>query len=334
MMFSSYHKFTKGKDLTQYKKEELACILGKGVKDDDHNLTGLNMQEYFNTKRESKKLLINKQDDTPSNEDPIIISDNEVSKIIPDKIDMDIKTENVNHSIIDAMDSEIKTEQTNDFTSPKKKKRESQLSKQTVEPANECNDVELKKKKKKSKESVDDNVNDVDTSKKKKRKSKTLTDENVDSVEYLESECTSNDDKESEEQEDLVLTHKYQNLVDLLIENSSAGKKYCTDPPSSLFEKRMKKFTNTVKNEWSTTVCSEIKPANEEPKLEKPIILNPDDKNFIRDFEAQKSKVLESIIKRQEVAKYVNEKSMFIAKHGDVLFFGSNLNDIKGYGDW
>lgn len=334
MLFFSYHKFTKGKDLTQYKKEELACILGKGTKDDDHNLDSLNMQEYFKIKQKSKNFLLNKQDITPSNEDLSSFSENESNTSINDKKNTDIKTSELEFNNSYAIDSEINNvESVSKFTPTKKKKRESLLSKQTVEPLNECNDVELKKKKKKEKEPIDDNVDDVDISIKKKKKSKIPTHENVDNVEQVGSECNSNDDKVTEEQKELVLTHKYQNLVDLLIENSSAGKKYCTHSPSSLFEKRMKEFADSVKNQYSTTVCSELKPANEEQKLNS-IILNPDDKNFIRDFEAQKSKVLESIVKRQEMSKYVNEKSMFIAKHGDVIFFGSNLNDIKGYGDW
>jgi len=59
-MFFSYHKFTKGKDLTQYKRDELTCILGKGVKDNGETLNGLNMEEYFKTKKERLKLKIDK----------------------------------------------------------------------------------------------------------------------------------------------------------------------------------------------------------------------------------------------------------------------------------
>jgi Pin2-interacting protein X1 len=325
MLFSSYHKFTKGKDLTQYKKEELACILGKGVKDDDQNLSGLNMQEYFKNKHESKKLLINKQYDIPSNEDPTRISNDETNK--------NIKTGKVECNISDAIDSEEKiVEQVNNFTPIKKKKCDTQLSKQTVKPPNECNEAELKTKKKKSKESINDNVNDVDLSKKIK-KSQMPTNENVDSIKCLESECNSNNNKETQKQEELVLSYKYQNLVDLLIENSSAGKKYCTDS-NSMFEKKIKEFIDTVKSQHSITVSTEINQTNEELKSNKPLTLNPDDKNFVKDFEAQKSKVLESIKKRQEVSKYVNDKSMFIAEHGNILFFGSNMNEIKGYGDW
>lgn len=326
--------------MTQYKKEELTCILGKGVKDDDDKSNGLNMQEYFKTKQESKKLLTNKQDNTPSNKDPIWISNDETKKNINLKKDKNIKTKEVNNSISDAIDSEEKAvEHVNNFTPIKKKKREPQLSQKTIEPShelsNECNDDESKTKKKKSKESIGDNVDDVDLiNKKKNKKSKMSTNENVDSVKCLESECNSTNNKEIQKQEELVLSHKYQSLVDLLIENSSAGKKYCADSSSPLFEEKMKEFVDTVKKQYSTAVCSEIKPANDELKLNKPLILNPDDKNFIRDFETQKSKVLDSIMKRQEVSKYVNDKSMFIAKHGDILFFGSNINDIKGYGDW
>jgi len=137
-----------------------------------------------------------------------------------------------------------------------------------------------------------------------------------------------------EQESELVLTHKYQHLVDLLIENSSAGKKYCKDMMNPSFEKEIKEFEDIVKHECLTTVGFIGTEHIEKVSTYKPIVLNPDNENFIKDFEAQKFQVLESIAKRQEVSKYINEKSMFIAKHGNVLFFGSNINDIKGYGNW
>lgn len=314
IIYFSYHKFTKGKDLTQYKKEELACILGKGIKDDDQSSSGLDMKEYFKTKRDSKKLVIDKKD-TSINEDVII--DDKLNERITAKEDPATKID----------DHEINT------IPPKKKKLESKLIKDPKTlPSNECkNSVELKKKKKKSKTLSVEVTNNIDQLKTKE--SKALTSENADVEESNSSEKTKND-KITLKEVELVLTHKYQHLVDLLIENSSAGKKYCKDMKNPSFEKEMKAFEDSVKHQCSTTVGSTETEHIEKIPSYKPIILNPNDDNFIRDFEAQKSKVLENVVKHQEVSKYINEKSMFIAKHGNVLFFGSNINDIKGYGDW
>lgn len=242
IIFFSYHKLTKGKDLTQYKREELTCILGKGVKDNVESLNGLNMKDYFESKKERKKLKIDKHDTSSSVEDCSVINDNNVQEEIALNLG-EISKEDDNETLV---------------------------------------------------------KNDID-----------------------------------EEDSELVLTHKYQNLVDLLIENSSAGSKFCKDSPSPLFQKKMKEFADSVSRQCSTTVGStEIKSSSKKETNLKLITLNPDDKNFIKDFEEQKSKTLEIIAKRQQLAKYVNEKSMFIANHGDVLFFGSNINDIKGYGEW
>lgn len=192
------------------------------------------------------------------------------------------------------------------------------------------NDEEPEKKKKKSKTLANKNV---EQSKKTEKQIKSCTDEN--DLDCYNSEHNSNDlITDAEQSSDLVLTHKYQNLVDLLIENSSAGKKFCKDLPNCLFEKKMKEFADSVKRQYATKVDSTEVKCTEKLISNKPKTLDPDDKNFVQDFEAQKSKTLEIISKRQEMAKYINEKSMFMAQHGDILFFGSNLNDIKGYGDW
>lgn len=318
IIYFSYHKFTKGKDLTQYKKEELACILGKGIKDDDLSSNGLNMIEYFKAKRDSKKLVLDNHD-TLSNVDVII--DDKLNERITAKEDLTTKTD----------DHEINT------IPSKKKKLESKLINDVeILPPNECNNnIELKKKKKKSKTLPTEDANNVNESKRKKKKLKSLASKDVVIEESNSSEKTKNDKKTVKEKEpELVLTHKYQHLVDILIENSSAGKKYCKGMVNPSFEKEMKDFVDSVKHQYSTIVsCNETEHI-EKVLSSKPIILNPDDENFIKDFEAQKSQVLENIVKHQEVSKYINEKSMFIAKHGNVLFFGSNINDIKGYGDW
>jgi len=305
-----YHKFTKGKDLTQYKKEELACILGKGVKDDDENLNGLNMKEYFESKKEHKKLQKDKHDTSSSNEDN-------------NNLDEEI-------SIKDETETQTEEQEVNTMLLKKNKRKAKQLKDTELIPLN-ADETQLKKKKKKEKEKelICEKNDDIEVSKKKTKKNKLSINENLDEISKENDEKTLviNDSE-------LVLTHKYQNLVDLLIENSSAGTKFCKDSPSPLFQKKMKKFADSVAHQCSTTVGStEIKSSKKETTLN-PITLNPDDENFIKDFEEQKSKSLEIIAKRQQLAKYVNEKSMFIANHGDVLFFGSNINDIKGYGEW
>lgn len=185
----------------------------------------------------------------------------------------------------------------------------------------------------------------VNNEEQKKKKSKLKVSENIDmefdndcnsdNIEKTVSDCNNYEEIVTKQDSELVLTHKYQSLVDLLIENSSAGKKYSNEASSPLFEKKMKEFADSVKRQLATKVSSsEIKSVNVESVLENSKTLNPNDKNFINDFEIHKSKALESASKRQDVTKYVNDKSMFIANHGDVLFFGSNINDIKGYGDW
>lgn len=224
-----------------------------------------------------------------------------------------------------------------DIDQLKKKKK----SKKLVETVNNSK----QSIKNKSELLVDMYVNNVEQ--KKKNKSKLHVTENID-MECDYNDCNSDNTKETaincnnyeeeivtEQDSELVLTHKYQSLVELLIENSSAGKKYSKEAPSPLFEKKMKEFADSVKHQLATTVnSSETKPVTDESVSGKSKTLNPDDKNFINNFEIQKFKALESASKRQDVTKYVNDKSMFIAKHGDVLFFGSNINDIKGYGDW
>lgn len=382
-MFFSYHKFTKGKDLTQYKQEELMCIVGKGVKDDDdENSKNLNIKDYFKLKRENKKIQTAKNG-LSSNENSMYVNiDDEANERITVTEDTNMCI-NVNKSKINV-------------PSPPKKKYDSQFSKE-IEMAlpNECDDVKLKKKKKKMKAMASEESDDkegakekvinipfivedqidqlkkekkskklveiVDNSKQlkknkselhidvcvnnveqKKKKSKLKVTENIDmecddcnsdNTKETVSNCNNYEELVTKQDSELVLTHRYQNLVDLLIENSSAGKKYSNKAPSPLFEKKMKEFADSVKRQLATKVSSsETKPESVSVNSK---TLNPEDKNFINDFETHKSKALESAeSKRQDGTKYVNDKSMFIANHGDVLFFGSNINDIKGYGDW
>lgn len=284
----------------------MACILGKGVKEDDQSANSLDMKEYFKTKLKSKKLQLDKYD-TSNNEDATVV------------------VEEANEQItVISMSDETKTdEHESNVIPPKKKKRESKLINEIdVLPSspNECEHV-VEAKKKSLKVLASEETDDIEQSKKKKSLiiKDTKVDEGIDSGDS--DKC--NDVKEPVSE--LVLTHKYQNLVNLLIENSSAGTKYFKGSTNDLlFEEKMKEFTNNVKQQYMTTVGS---------METKPTVLNPDNKNFVKDFESQKSKALENVSKRQEVSKYINEKSMFIAKHGDVLFFGSNINDIKGYGD-
>jgi hypothetical protein len=312
-MFFSYHKFTKGKDLTQYKKEELACILGKGVKDDDESLNGLNMKEYFESKKERKKLQIDKHDTSSSNED-----NNTMEEAI---------------SIKDESETQTEEQEVNTMLLKKNKRRAKQLKDTELIPLN-SDEIQFKKKKKKEKELICEKNDDIEVSKNKTKKNKLTTNKNLDEISKEDDNKTLVKNDVDEQNSELVLTHKYQNLVDLLIENSSAGTKFCKDSPNPLFQKKMKEFADSVAHQCSTTVGStEIKSSKKETTLN-PITLNPDSENFTKDFEEQKSKTLEIIAKRQQLAKYVNEKSMFIANHGDVLFFGSNINDIKGYGEW
>lgn len=273
------------------------------------------MKEYFKTKRENKTIKIDKSD-TSNNEDTPIINLEETNEKISATL----------HSETNIDEHEIK------IIPLKKKKCESKLTTKI----DELNNVEVIKKKKKSKDLIIENVDDVEKSKSKKiKKLKSENVENVSKSVNSESNSNHNINTVKEPHSELVLTHKYQHLVDLLIENSSAGKKFYKDLPDTLFDNRMKEFEDNVKHQYAITICSpDIKSTDEESISCKSTSLNPDDKNFIKDFEAQKSKVLEIIAKRQEVSKYINEKSMFIAKHGDILFFGSNINDIKGYGDW
>lgn len=317
-MFFSYHKFTRGKDLTQYKSEELTCILGKGVKDDGQILNGLNMKEYFKSKKERSKIKKDNHDTSPSVKDSMINNNDDLHEEIIVKENKETETENeINTMLL------------------KKNKRRAKQMKETDFVLPNYDDIQLEKKKKKTKGLSCENIEDDESSKKKTKKSKLPINEDLDDNSEENNKTIEENDADVQES-DLVLTQKYQNLVDLLIENSSAGKKYCKDSTNPLFEEKMKEFADNVKHQFSTTVCS----ADTKSSLKKntttlkPIILNPDDKNFINDFEEQKSKALEIISKRQQLAKYVNEKSMFIANHGDVLFFGSNINDIKGYGEW
>lgn len=338
--------------MTQYKKEELACILGKGIKNDDQNSNGLNMIEYFKIKRESKKFPKNKNESSSNDDSVVSIDDNE--RII--------QTETNEHEM--------------NIIPLKKKKRELKLSNSSsehIEP-NECNNIQVKEKKKKSKVVIDNVVNDEEKTKikkskelsaqelfdeeqstqkksndisskdlvnteqlkKKKKKSKIIVSGDLNDQESHKCEDNNNIkiDKVQDSGSELILNNKYKNFVDLLIENSSAGKKYCKDSSSPLFEKKMQEFANRVKLQNATTIGSNETQSADKGPTDIPIILNPDDENFVNDFEAQKLKALESISKKQEVAKYISEKSMFVAEHGDVLFFGSNINDIKGYGNW
>lgn len=383
-MFFSYHKFTKGKDLTQYKREELTCILGKGLKDDGQCLNGLNMKEYFKAKKISKKLQIDKHDTSSVEDSMIINNDNMDNKVIikeeksknnfedykSKKLQIDecetttslvdcmiINNQNMYETITFKEEPKIETveHEINTIMPEIKKRRAKQLKDTELVLSNEEN-TQLKKKKKKIKELQCENIDHVELSKKKKINKKLPINKDVDVEKYTSGSNNKYDDKTfelidkessvendkkileendaEEQQSELVLKKKYQNLVDLLIENSSAGTKYCKDSTTSLFQKQMKEFADNVKHQYSTTGSTELKSSDKEIISHKPIALDPNDKHFIKDFEEQKFKALEIISKRQQLAKYVNDKSMFIAKHGDVLFFGSNINDIKGYGEW
>lgn len=373
-MLFSYHKFTKGKDLAQYKSEELACILGKGVKNDKQISKGLNMKEYFKAKRENKKLKIDRSDSL-SDENVVDIDYDKKSEKITTQEDSEI------HDYVDEPKISI-------TPAPKKTEYGSEINvseKIEMSSSNKCDNFEVKKKskdpisedfndtdhtgEKSTKLSIDENIkqvkktssknilsNNVDDLKQlKKKKSKLLSDNlndteqtikkkpkvlanAVDDKQHCNAECDSDYNKINHEQEsieqnsELDVTHKYQDLVDLLIENSSAGKKYSKELSSSLFNKKIDEFAESVKNQFAKKVNSvKTKPVNVEVTSVK---LNPDDKDFIKNFEAQKSEVLENIRKQQESIKYQSDTSQFVAKHGDVLFFGSNINDIKGYGEW
>ncbi|XP_025191602.1 LOW QUALITY PROTEIN: PIN2/TERF1-interacting telomerase inhibitor 1 [Melanaphis sacchari] len=313
-----YHKFTRGKDLTQYKSEELTCILGKGVKDNDESSNGLNMKEYFESKKERKNLQTDKHDTSSSGEDCTIINNNNMEEETAIKGESETEELEVNTTLL------------------KKNKRRAKQLKDTELISTNSDEIQLKKKKKKMKELACEKIDDIELSKKKTKKNKLPINENVDEVSEEDDYKTVVKNDADEQDSELVLTNKYQNLVDLLIENSSAGTTFCKDSSlSPLFQKKIKEFADSVAHQCSTTVGStEVKLSSKKEASPKPITLNPDAENFVKDFEEQKSKSLEIISKRQEMAKYVNEKSMFIANHGDVLFFGSNINDIKGYGEW
>jgi len=281
------------------------------------------MKKYFKTKLKSKKLHLNTYD-TSNNKDSTIFVDEEANEQI---------TVNNMMNVILNVDKTKTDEHESNVIPPKKKKRESKLINEIevlLSPPNECEHV-VETKEKSLKVLTGEETDDMEQSKKKKKKSKPLLikDTKVDEDKGSGDSNKCNDVKEPVSE--LVLTHKYQNLVDLLIENSSAGIKYFKESTNDLlFEEKMKEFTNNVKQQYTTTVGSVETESTEKESM----VLNSNDKNFVKDFESQKSKVLENVSKRQVVSKYINEKSMFIAKHGDVLFFGSNINDIKGYGEW
>jgi len=299
----------------------LTCILGKGVKDDGEILNGLNMEEYFKSKKERLKIKTDQHDTSTT-------------------VEYDLTNNNIQEGITVEEETEAQTKEHEINTALiKKKKRRAKQLKDTeiVMPIYDDIHVELKKKKKKTKELICEKIDDDELSKKKTKKNKLpINEDSDDNMSKKNINKTLEENDADEQDSELVLTHKYQKLVDLLIENSSAGNKYCKDSTSPLFQEKMKEFADSVTHQCLTTVGStEIKSSSKkETTTLKPIILNPDDKNFVKDFEEQKSQTLEMISKRQQLAKYVNEKSMFIANHGDVLFFGSNINDIKGYGEW
>lgn len=221
--------------------------------------------------------------------------------------------------------NEIKT------NSSKNIKYQSKLPKETDKViSNESNiTVELKKKKKKEKTFFDEDTDDIEISRNKK--SKTRINNFIDNKESQ----NSRDSTKTPKEQYVELTYKFQNLVNLLINNSSAGKKYCKDSPSPLFEKKIKELADSVKNMDPTKLVStEIRHIDEESMSNRSTTLDLNYKKCFGDFEEQKTEVFDRISKRHEMFKYRNEKSIFIAKHGDVLFFGSNINDIKGYGEW
>ncbi|XP_050423264.1 PIN2/TERF1-interacting telomerase inhibitor 1-like [Adelges cooleyi] len=196
-------------------------------------------------------------------------------------------------------------------------------------------------KKKKSKSKVKDEVHSENET--------NLSDKNDDKVKNTEikseDSCCNNIVSEKNVEpvlENTDLTHKYQTLVDLIVENSSAGKKYCKGETPAQFEEQIKEFIGSVKKDPKTTVAPThvATPEATKPSIDdsvsdsKSTNLNPDDENFIQEFEVQKNKMLSDKAKHQGVSKFVNDKTMFVAKHGRLLFFGSNLNDIKGYGEF
>ncbi|VVC27794.1 Hypothetical protein CINCED_3A003464 [Cinara cedri] len=286
-----YHKHTKGTNLTQHKRKELACILDKGVKDEDKSLNNLHTKEYLKIKTI--------QTDKHDKSGQIISITNELNTIPLKNI-----------------------------------KCQSKLSKETniVLISNESNKtVESIKKNKKLKTYSYEDIDNIEILRNKKSKTHI-----TEYVENTKSHNNKDSTKISKEQYlKLVLTHKYQKLVELLVNNSSAGKKYCKDSPSPMFEKKIKDFADSVKDKDPTIFDStEIRGLDEESMFNRSKTLHPNYKQIVKDFEEQKPEVFDRISKRHEVLKYRNEKSMFIAKHGDVLFFGSNINDIKGYGEW
>lgn len=329
------------------------------------------MNTYFKTKRENKKNIVDKND-LMDDEDSVVVNDDQADEIMTLKEDLETNIDDDEQKINiipkKKKKQESKQSKLNEIVaSPlnvdlkRKKKKSKTLTNEVhiiddVEKANneitEEASIKTNKeepKKKKPKKVNKEIVEDVKLSKKKvklfcedvlnnseqtlNKKSKSLA--NEDSADSSNRECNGCVKEMPLEQEpkELVLTDKYQNLIDLIIENSSAGKKYAK-LPSSEFEKKIEEFSKTTKPKLLATT-SALQPKSttiEEPPYELKT-LNPDDTDFIKNFETQKSKLLESISNRQETAKYVDDKSMFIAKHGNVLFFGSNINDIKGYGE-
>lgn len=215
-------------------------------------------------------------------------------------------------------------------TSSKNLKCQSKLTNKTdLVINNESNKiVQLNKK---SKSNFNENIDDVEISRNKKFKTRINN-----YVDNIKSYNNRDSRKTSKEQfVEFVLTYKYQNLVDLLINNSSAGKKYCEDSPSPLFEKKIKEFADSTKEKYLTTfISSQMSHLDEESLATSSKTLDLNYSNFVEDFKEQKPEVFDRKLKWQEMLKYKNEKSMFIVKHGNVLFFGSNINDIKGYGEW
>ncbi|XP_050541502.1 leucine-rich repeat and coiled-coil domain-containing protein PF3D7_0703800-like isoform X2 [Daktulosphaira vitifoliae] len=398
-----YHKFTKGKDLTKYKNEELACILGKGKKEEQVS-NSLNMKEYFKIKRQSKVFNGNNE---KSENIVVEITDGKDSECDDNN---GRKKKKQKHKIICESSNELCLDNQETPSFNKKRKFEQSITSddttQVLDEANleVCKKFKSNKKKNENKTSKielpinkldyknnvefqdiissDENQNNshknnnirVDNLdkgselrfKKKKSKSKFNNEIHIETKGNVESSATNDlevngdDDTQSVQNDESVIcnnsenhsskektkkltklnfTKKYQTLVDSIIENSSAGKKFCKDTPPE-FYKKVEHFIEKVKEEPGSTdtftPVEEVKSSTKEKLYKEGELknLNPEDKNFINDFESQKSKLLKKKLTLQQTPKSINDKAIFVAKYSDLLFFGSNINEIKGYGEF
>lgn len=345
--------------MIQYQREELTCILEKCVKC-NQSTKSLKTIEYLKIKRQSKNKRMDQYYDLVEVNDTSV--EDETKKKSSSRDTEEKKFDERKIDIIYPLKKEYKSNSSNenDFLSfneleLKRVHSEKKNLEPKVKEGNDTTTAEFKPKlygergqnelnvgKEKSLSNAKDksvlNENDyvVSFTHKNAELKPSCADikAGCEKIEY-HSDCSYDRTQVSKQEPKMVLTHKYQNLVDILIENSSAGVKYCKNPPCPLFKKKMEEFAENVKKQYSTTGFIEKKNADDicmsKPDID---ILSLDDKKFIEEIDVLKSKILESLMKRQDVSQYINDKSMFIAKHGDVLFYGSNINDIKGYGNW